>query len=277
MTDDARTADTDSECIDANEQRSAVRDRYARIATESASCCDGTVADSESADEQRRELGYTDGDLDAVGASADLSLGCGNPAALADLEEGDTVLDLGSGAGFDCFLAARAVGATGRVVGVDMTPEMVAKARENREANDVTNVEFRLGEIEHLPVTDESVDVILSNCVVNLSPNKPQVFREAYRALRPGGRLAVSDVVLTAELPSDLRADPTAVAACIGGASPIPVLESMLSDAGFTDVAIEPKADSEEFIREWDDERDLSEYVAAATIEGEKPPMEATR
>jgi SAM-dependent methyltransferase len=271
MTDDVPTAETDCEGLDAAEQRTAVRERYARIATESSPCCGDTATCDDPSAERTHELGYSDDDLDAVGSTADLSLGCGNPAAIADLEEGDTVLDLGSGAGFDCFLAGRAVGPTGRVVGVDMTPEMVEKARENRETSDATNVEFRLGEIEHLPVADESVDVILSNCVVNLSPDKAQVFREAYRALRPGGRLAVSDVVLTAELPTDLRKDPSSVAACVGGASPIPALETMLSDAGFTDVAIEPKADSESFIRDWDDDRDLSDYIVAATIEAEKP------
>ncbi|WP_323190210.1 arsenite methyltransferase [Halostella sp. PRR32] len=264
MTDDTPTP-TDGSRLDDAEQRTAVRERYARIATESSSCCDDTGT------AQSRKLGYSDDDRDAVGAGADLGLGCGNPTAIASLDEGDTVLDLGSGAGFDCFLAAREVGPTGRVIGVDMTPEMVEKARDNRETNDVANVEFRLGEIEHLPVADESVDVILSNCVINLSADKSQVFREAFRALRPGGRLAISDVVLTTELPTDLRADPSSVAACIGGASSIPALESMLSDAGFTDVAIEPKGDSEEFIRDWSDDRDLSDYVIAATIEGEKP------
>ncbi|QLG61669.1 arsenite methyltransferase [Halorarum salinum] len=276
MTDEAPTADADDGRPDPATQRAAVRERYGRIATESSSCgssgcCGDGGADGEPSPERARELGYSDDDLDAVDPGANLGLGCGNPTAIASLEEGDGVLDLGSGAGFDCFLAAREVGPEGRVVGVDMTPEMVERGRENAEANDATNVEFRLGEIEHLPVADRSVDVILSNCVVNLSPDKPQVFREAYRVLRPGGRLAVSDVVLTAELPSGLRADPASVAACVGGASPVPALETMLSDAGFVGVSVEPKSDSDEFIRDWDDERDLSDYVVAATIEGEKP------
>ena len=282
MTDDAFTADaeTGSNGLDASERRAAVRDRYASIATESASCCGGDSsseaccagdAGSESPTDHSKRLGYSDDDLDAVEPGADLGLGCGNPTAIASLEAGDDVLDLGSGAGFDCFLAGREVGTTGHVVGVDMTPAMVEKARENVETNDAANVEFRLGEIERLPVADESVDVVISNCVVNLSPDKPQVFREAYRVLRPGGRVAISDVVLTAELPGDLRVDPTSVAACVGGASPVPALEAMLTDAGFQNVSVAPKTDSEEFVREWDAERDLSDYVVAATIRAEKP------
>ena len=148
---------------------------------------------------------------------------------------------------------------------------MIEKARENVRKNDVTNVEFRLGEIEHLPIADKSVDVIISNCVVNLSPDKQQVFNEASRVLRPSGRLAISDVVLTAQLPSDVHADPESVASCIAGASRIPELETMLSNAGFEQIRIEPKAESEEFIREWDDDRDISDYVVSATIEARKP------
>ncbi|MCU4800434.1 arsenite methyltransferase [Halobacteria archaeon HArc-gm2] len=264
------TTDTDEPALDEREQRAAVRERYADIAMDSsssASCCeDGDDCGSDS-----EQLGYSAEELDAVEPGADLGLGCVNPTAIAGLGEGERVLDLGSGAGFDCFLAAQEVGPEGSVVGVDMTPAMIEKARDNVEANDATNVEFRLGEIEHLPVADASVDVILSNCVVNLSPAKPQVFREAFRVLRPGGRLAISDVVLTAALPADVRGDPSSVASCIAGASPVPDLESMLADAGFESVAIEPKDDSDEFISEWDAKRDLSDYVVAATIEAEKP------
>jgi len=289
MTDDASTADVDGDGangssadgggLDAAEQRTAVRERYGSIAEESstaASSCCGDDSDDDAccgtaADDQSLKLGYSDDDVDAVDGDANLGLGCGNPTAIASLEAGDTVLDLGSGGGFDCFLAGREVGPSGHVIGVDMTPEMVEKARDNVETNDASNVEFRLGEIEHLPVADGSVDVILSNCVVNLSPDKSRVFREAYRVLQPGGRLAISDVVLTTELPTELEADPASVAACVGGASSIAALEAMLSDAGFTDVSVEPKEDSEEFIRDWDEERDLSDYVVSATIEAEKP------
>ncbi|WP_115865218.1 arsenite methyltransferase [Halorussus litoreus] len=284
-------ADADGGGLDASEQRTAVRDRYAGIATgssasccgdedaEPASCCGDAAAGEEStaesgldADADRsRKLGYSEDDLAAVDGDANLGLGCGNPTAIASLEQGDAVLDLGSGGGFDCFLAAREVGPDGRVIGVDMTPEMVEKARANTEENDAETVEFRLGEIEHLPVADASVDVILSNCVVNFSTDKPQVFREAHRVLRPGGRLAISDVVLTSELPDDVRADPESVSACVAGAASIPALEEMVTEARFADVSIEPKDDSDEFIREWDPERDLSDYVVAATIEAEKP------
>jgi len=271
MTDNTFTTDADDELLDAEEQRTAVRERYSRIATESSSCCGDAGSCNEPSIDRSKKLGYSGDELDAVDGSANPNLGCGNPTAIAALEEGDAVLDLGSGGGFDCFLAAREVGSAGRVIGVDMTPEMLEKARENVEANAATNVEFRLGEIEHLPVANESVEVILSNCVINLSPDKPQVFREAYRVLRPGGRLAVSDVVLTTGVPPDLQADPASVAACVGGAAAIPALEAMLTEAGFTDVSIEPKADSGEFIREWDDHRDVSDYIVAATIEGKKP------
>ncbi|WP_123538010.1 arsenite methyltransferase [Halosimplex salinum] len=270
MTDDA-TTDGEADGLDPSDQRAAVRDRYGSITTESPSdsCCDTSCSDETTAEADR--LGYSDEDVATVDPDAYLGLGCGNPTAIAELNRGEDVLDLGSGGGFDCFLAAQAVGDDGRVVGVDMTPEMVERARETAETTDASNVEFRLGEIEHLPVPDESVDVILSNCVVNLSPDKPQVFREAYRVLRPGGRLAVSDVVLTADLPVDLAADPDSVAACVGGASTVEEIEAMATDAGFVDVAIEPDDDSEAFIREWDDERDLSDYVVAATIEGTRP------
>jgi len=263
---------------DATAQRRLVRERYADIATgdDADSCCEDATADGDGCcdgatgtDSER--LGYSSEDIEAVANGADLGLGCGNPKAMADLEPGETVLDLGSGAGFDCFLAANEVGDRGQVIGVDMTPEMVEKARENVAVNDARNVEFRLGEIEHLPVADARVDVVISNCVINLSPAKGQVFAEAFRVLVPGGRLAVSDVVLTAELPESLETDPDSVAACVAGASPVSEIERLLADAGFVDVRIEPKDDSAEFISEWDDRLDPSEYVVAATIEARKP------
>jgi arsenite methyltransferase len=266
---------------DADAQRRLVRERYADIASDEGrtSCCSDTTEgedaccdDSMGTDSER--LGYSSEDVEAVPTGADLGLGCGNPKAIADLEAGETVLDLGSGAGFDCFLAAEEVDSEGRVIGVDMTAEMVEKARENVAKNDAPNVEFRLGEIEHLPVADETVDVVISNCVINLSPAKGQVFAEAFRTLVPGGRLAVSDVVLTASLPDSVRRDPDSLTACIAGASTVETVEQLLADAGFVDIGIAPKDDSAAFISEWDDQRDLSEYVVAATIEARKPTTE---
>ena len=280
MSDESSSPKVNADELSPDHQRRIVRERYADIATSSTDCCGGadtTACDDATDDPERgverhaRSMGYSGADLEVAPAEANLGLGCGNPTAIASLETGDTVLDLGAGAGFDCFLAAREVGPDGQVIGVDMTPEMVERARKNAEKNDVANVEFRLGEIEHLPVGDESVDVIISNCVVNLSPSKAQVFRDAARVLRPGGRLAISDVVQTAPFPPGVRTDPDAVSACVAGASTVSELESLMEDAGFTAVSIEPMSASETFIREWDDERDLSEYLVSATIEGKKP------
>jgi SAM-dependent methyltransferase len=217
------------------------------------------------------QLGYSDDDLAAVPDGADLGLGCGNPGAIAAMQAGETVLDLGSGAGFDAFLAARAVGPNGRVIGVDMTPEMVSKARANAETGSYDNVEFRLGEIEHLPVADGIVDVIISNCVINLSPDKAAVFADAFRVLRPGGRLAISDVVASAELPDEISSDLALYSGCVGGASLISELRSMLLEAGFEDVVIAPKDESKAFIEQWAPGRSVTDYVVSATIEAVKP------
>jgi arsenite methyltransferase len=181
------------------------------------------------------------------------------------------VLDLGSGGGFDCFLAARAVGETGKVIGVDMTPEMVSKARENAAKAGYKNVEFRLGEIEHIPVADNCIDVILSNCVINLSPEKHKVFDDAFRVLKSGGRLAVSDVVATAELPEEVKNDLALHAGCMAGASLISDVEAMLRKSGFHDIRIQPKNESREFIRTWAPGRNIEDYVVSATIEAKKP------
>jgi SAM-dependent methyltransferase len=267
--------------LDARTQRRVVRERYASIAAEKSEaesgCCssdDSCCSPAETTaptDETARRLGYSETDLASVDGNANLGLGCGNPQAIASLDAGESVLDLGSGAGFDCFLAAQEVGETGRVIGVDMTPEMVEKARANASQNDAENVEFRLGEIEHLPVSDDSIDVIISNCVVNLSPDKPQVFDEAFRVLRPGGRLAISDVVLTAAVPHDVRADPDSVASCVAGAATVDRLETMLTDTGFGSVNISPNDDSEAFIGDWDDDYDVSEFLVSAVITARKP------
>jgi arsenite methyltransferase len=263
------------------ETRRIVRERYANIARGDDGCCTDVAADENTDDTSccsdsttdtgSEQLGYDDQDLAAVADGADLGLGCGNPRAFADMSHGETVLDLGAGAGFDCFLAAEEVGTEGRVIGVDMTPEMVSKARENVVKNDVSNVEFRLGEISHLPVADGVVDVGISNCVINLAPDKQQVFADTYRALKPGGRIAVSDVVQTAPFPDEVRMDPASLASCVAGAATVDALEEMLDDVGFEEIEIRPKSERSEFIEDWDADRDLSEYLVSATIEASKP------
>jgi arsenite methyltransferase len=227
-----------------DELRKAVRTRYAGIAGGGGSCCgptggrSGCCAGAGPEEAAARAIGYTDEDLRSVPEGANLGLGCGNPVTLASLRDGETVLDLGAGAGFDCFLAARMVGPEGRVIGVDMTPEMVEKARENARKGGYGNVEFRLGEIENLPAADGSVDAVISNCVVNLAPDKGRVFREAFRVLRPGGRLMVSDIVLLRELPSALRDSVAAYTGCIAGAARKDDYVAAVVSAGFADVAI---------------------------------------
>jgi ubiquinone/menaquinone biosynthesis C-methylase UbiE len=200
-----------------------------------------------------------------------MSLGCGNPAAIAALQPGEVVLDLGSGGGIDCFLAARKVGETGHVIGVDMTPEMVSKARKNAVRGDYENVEFRLGEIEHLPVADSSVDVIISNCVINLSTDKRAVLGDAYRVLKSGGRLAITDTVATAPLPEQVREDTSLWSACIAGAASIDDLQDMLRDVGFSQVRIQPKEESKQMIRDWAPGRNVEDCVVSASIKAVKP------
>lgn len=250
--------------------RQAVQERYGTIAETrgTTGCCGPSVV---TLDAKAVQVGYAPADTQAVPAGANLGLGCGNPVAIASLRPGDAVLDLGSGAGFDCFLAAPAVGETGHVIGVDMTPAMLHKARANAQAGSYTNVEFRLGEIEHLPVADASIDVILSNCVINLSPDKPQVFREAFRVLKPGGRLAISDIVATAPVPEAMQQDLALRSCCVSGASQIGDVEQMLQAAGFTDVRIEPKDQSAAFIREWVPGSKIEAYLVSATIAAVKP------
>jgi arsenite methyltransferase len=250
--------------------REAVRDRYAQIVTTGSSCCGGSL-DRKTGDEESLRLGYTEEDLASVPEGANLGLGCGNPQAIAALKPGEVVVDLGAGAGFDCFLAARAVGPTGKVIGVDMTSEMVQKARQNARESHYEHVEFRLGEIEHLPIADGTADVVISNCVINLSPDKPAVYAETFRVLKPGGRLAVSDVVATAELPTEWRENMRLLSSCISGASTVDEVRSMLERAGFVDIVIEPKDQSREFIQDWEPGRKLEDYVLSASMTATKP------
>jgi len=220
--------------------RKFVRDRYAGIARQGGSCCGPgpSCGSSGVAEAASRKIGYSDEELKAVPPGANLGLGCGNPIALASLKKGETVLDLGSGAGFDAFLAAREVGPAGRVIGVDMTSEMIEKGRENARKGGYDNVEFRLGEIEHLPAADNSVDAVISNCVINLSPAKGEVFAEAYRVLRPGGRVMISDLVLSRELPEPVAASLAAYTGCISGAVRKDAYLRLMEEAGFRDVRI---------------------------------------
>jgi arsenite methyltransferase len=219
-----------------------VRKRYAKVAKTSGSCCASKVSccSASPTDKQvSKMVGYSETELNQVPEGANLGLGCGNPTALASLKEGERVLDLGSGAGFDCFLASKKVGAKGKVIGVDMTPEMLDKARANAKKGKYTNVEFRLGEIENLPVADNSVDVIISNCVINLSPNKKRVFEEAFRVLSPGGRLMVSDIVLLKPLPKVIQDSVEAYAGCIAGAEIKERYLGLMRDAGFKEVKVQ--------------------------------------
>ncbi len=254
-----QTASTDQDI------KTLVRTRYGDIAAGTGpSCCGGDAGKSV-------QMGYAPADLAAVPEGANLGLGCGNPQAIAALRAGETVVDLGSGAGFDCFLAASAIGPTGQVIGVDMTHEMLARARANAAKLGVANVTFRLGEIEHLPVADNTVDAILSNCVINLVPNKAQVFHEAFRILRPGGRLAISDVVNTAPLPAHLAADPALFCGCAAGAAPVAAIEAWLRAAGFTAIAVTVKPESRDLIATWAPGSGIENFVVSATIEARKP------
>jgi arsenite methyltransferase len=259
---DTKLAESSSETI-----REEVRRRYGVTARgETSLCSDGCCSSTSAA-----ALGYSAEESAIAPEAANLGLGCGNPLAIASLRAGQVVLDLGSGAGFDCFLAARAVGSSGKVIGVDMTRDMLSKARENARKNGFANVEFRLGEIEALPVADNSIDVIISNCVINLSPEKQCVFDEAFRVLKPGGRLAVADMVATAPLPDEIKSDWTAYTGCMAGASQIKDLQHMLEASGFEEVRIAPKDSSRSFIREWLPGKRIEDYLVSATIEAVKP------
>jgi arsenite methyltransferase len=257
--------------------RQTVRARYGQIALNSGGCCGPTACVGQTPDAEHdpvaisQRMGYSLSETSTVPEGANLGLGCGNPQALAAIKPGETVLDLGSGAGFDAFLAARGVGPTGRVIGVDMTPEMISKARTNQAKGAYANVQFRLGEIENLPVADATADVIISNCVINLSPDKHRVFQEAFRVLKPGGRLAVSDIVALAPIPVELRKDWALYTGCVSGASLVEDVQAMLRDAGFSDIRIVRKGESREIVGQWIPGRKVEDYVASANIEAVKP------
>ena len=260
---------------DKEEIREFIRKNYTEVALKGSEggCCGGGCSCNGAPvyiNEASIKIGYTEGDLANVPPEANMGLGCGNPIAIAALKEGEIVLDRGSGGGFDCFLARRQVGATGYVIGVDMTPDMIKLARKNVEKSGYTNVEFRLGEIEHLPVADASVDVIISNCVINLSLDKEQVFKEAFRVLKPGGRLSTSDVVATAQLPQNIKQDIALIASCIGGAEYVEDIKIMLHNAGFKDIRMTPKENTREIVKVWAPDKNFEDFVASFIIEAVK-------
>jgi SAM-dependent methyltransferase len=262
--------------------RRAVREKYGRVAKAGKLVCGCTTPSTHTccganklplATDMSIAVGYSTLDLSLVPDGANMGLGCGNPQSIASLKTGEKVLDLGSGGGFDCFLAAKAVGETGSVIGVDMTPEMISKARLNAIKANVSNVEFRLSEIEALPVADNAVDVLMSNCVINLSPEKQRVYSEAFRVLKPGGRLAISDIVAVVELPIAVKNDMTLHCGCVAGASTIQEIEEMLSRTGFEEIRISPNVNSKAVIRDLYPERGIENYVLSATIEATKPKV----
>jgi arsenite methyltransferase len=259
-----------------DEIRTVVRKKYGEVAkSDSTGCCTPVSSccgePAIPLDNLGTLTGYSQEELTGAPQGSNMGLGCGNPQAIAALKPGETVLDLGSGGGFDCFLAAKQVGESGRVIGVDMTPEMISKARENALKGDYSNVEFRLGEIEHIPAADGSIDVIISNCVINLSPKKLDVFKETFRILKPGGRLAISDVVATAQLPPEFKNDLDLLCACVSGAASVVEITEMLEEAGFQDIQIQTQDESRELISHWVPGKNVQDYIVSATIEAVKP------
>lgn len=270
----------DEDKMNKSEAKRIVREAYGKMA-EGGKCCESSCCGTD-VGEFAKSIGYSEEELRAAPEGANLGLGCGNPTALASLSEGETVLDLGSGAGFDCFLAAGKVGPSGKVIGVDMTPEMVEKARENARRNGIENVEFRLGEIENLPVADASVDVVISNCVINLSPNKARVFQEIYRALKPGGRAAISDIALLKPLPEAVQKSMEAYVGCVAGAVLVDEYRRTAEASGLREVkmAIQGASDcitsdtSDPLARimldTLDTHQSIADYVVRVSLQGRK-------
>ncbi len=261
--------------------KDAVRKQYGKIAEQGGikgaccgpgsgvSCCPSSATSSQ-AEEMAKRIGYTSEELGSLPDDANLGLGCGNPNAIAKLNPGEVVIDLGSGAGIDCFLAARKVGDAGKVIGVDMTPEMLNRARANAQKANINNVEFRLGEIEHLPIADSTADVVISNCVINISTDKLAVYREAFRVLKLGGRLAIADIIASAPLPEEVRNSVALHVGCLAGAATSEELERTLKQAGFSKVLIQLQESNRLSIRDWLPDSDYDQYVVPATIEAFK-------
>lgn len=255
------------------EIRDLIRKNYSEVALNGSAgeCCSGGCSCSGpqvNIVDTAIKIGYSESDFEDVPIEANMGLGCGNPIAIASLKEGEVVLDLGSGGGFDCFLARKQVGDTGFVIGVDMTPEMIKLSRQNADKSGYNNIDFRLGEIEHLPVADKSVDVVISNCVTNLSLDKKQVFNDIYRVLKSGGRISISDIVATAELPEQIKNNPASISGCVAGAEHVENIKIMLQNAGFKIIRLIPKDNSKEIIRSW--VPGLEEYIASFIIEAQK-------
>jgi len=277
--------------LDSETVRQTIREGYGKIAQTSGTCCGSNVSccgsDEATSTALARQVGYAPEDLSDLPDGANMGLSCGNPNALASLNQGEAVLDLGSGGGFDVFIAGRKVGATGRVIGVDMTAEMLQKARKNletyRKLSGLNNVEFRLGEIEHLPLPDASVDVVISNCVINLSPDKPQVWREIARVLKPGGRVAVSDLALLKSLPAAILEMVEALVGCVAGAVLVSETERMAKEAGLTEIELNAKSAYVESMMDWQDPlyqkivanlphgAKASDYITSLEITARKP------
>lgn len=272
--DDTPTTNT---AVTEDQIRQQVRAHYGGIVEKSeqgeACCAPGCCGDTEAEKkvDYGKMLDYTAEELASVPEASNYGLGCGNPILAAKLQPGEVVVDLGSGAGIDIFLSSKQLGPNGRAIGVDMTPTMITKARSNAAEHGFKNVEFRLGEIENLPVADGTVDVIISNCVVNLSPNKEQVFRECFRVLKAGGRIAISDIVATAKFPEELRDDPALYCGCMSGASLMDDIKALLSRIGFENVEINPKDNSRELIKEWSPDSNIEDVLCSAYIMAVKP------
>lgn len=275
--------------------RDAVRKGYAAIAESGRSCCGpaASCCGSGNVTGVAKALGYSDAELATLPKGANMGLSCGNPGAIAALKPGEIVLDLGSGGGLDVFLVAQRVGKRGRAIGVDMTPEMLGKARANaitfRKRTRLDNVEFRLGEIEHLPVADASVDVVISNCVINLSPDKPQVWREIARVLKPGGRVAVSDLALLKPLPKKVMASIEALVGCVAGAILVDETRAIAQSSGLVDITLKPKAGYVDNLADWNDPlyrsiiqqlprgETIGNYVTSLDVAARKPAMRRKR
>jgi SAM-dependent methyltransferase len=258
-----------------DELKKVVKEHYGKVAVNASGCCGSgsspCCGPGESLTQISEKIGYRPDEISQIPDGADLGLGCGNPLGLAKIKEGDTILDLGSGGGIDCFIASKKVGPLGKVIGVDMTPEMITRARRNAEAAGYKNVEFRLGDIEALPVADDSVNLIISNCVINLSPNKRQVYAEAFRVLKPGGEISISDIVAFKPLSEEWRKNLEAFAACVSGAALIDDLLEILKTSGFVDIQITPDSRSRQMIKEWFPGSGLEEYITSAHVSARKP------